>query len=133
MIIITISKENIKQLRYERYNHPHPRVQQKMEALLLKAHGLSHDKIGEILEITQNTLRSYFETYKEGGIEALKSFYPRTKTGELDSHTTTLVEEFKKNPPLTLKEAADRIEQLTGVKRSTTAVSKYLKKTVLNG
>jgi len=51
MIRINFKEEEIEKLRYERFNHPHPRVQLKMEALLLKSQGLEHKKICKILEI----------------------------------------------------------------------------------
>ena len=37
MILIDFNDEEIEVLKYERYYHPHPRVQRKMEALLLKS------------------------------------------------------------------------------------------------
>jgi hypothetical protein len=40
MVRIRFSDEVVSQLRFERFNHPHPRVQQKMEALLLKSEDL---------------------------------------------------------------------------------------------
>jgi hypothetical protein len=36
VITIHFTETEIKQLREERYHHPHPRVQRKMEVLLLK-------------------------------------------------------------------------------------------------
>ena len=42
MIRITFSEDEIERLRRERFGHPHPRVQRKMEALLLKSEGLPH-------------------------------------------------------------------------------------------
>jgi len=33
MMQLSFSAEGIEQLHYERFHHPHPRVQQKMEAL----------------------------------------------------------------------------------------------------
>ena len=54
MIHIDFTKETIDQLRQERYNHPHQRVQRKMDALLLKSQGLSHGDIGKILGICQD-------------------------------------------------------------------------------
>ena len=39
MIRIEFTEEAIEKLRYERFHHPHPRVQRKMEALLLKSDG----------------------------------------------------------------------------------------------
>lgn len=42
VIRIEFSDDEIEQLRRERFSHPHPRVQRKVEALLLKSEGLPH-------------------------------------------------------------------------------------------
>jgi len=42
MIQINFSPEEIESLKYERYHHPHPHVQKKMEALYLKSQGIIH-------------------------------------------------------------------------------------------
>ena len=55
MIRIEFTEEAIDKLRYERFHHPHPRVQRKMEALLLKSDGLPHHQITRILGVTENT------------------------------------------------------------------------------
>jgi hypothetical protein len=34
------SEEELKAIEHERYHHPHPHVQRKMEVLWLKSHGL---------------------------------------------------------------------------------------------
>jgi hypothetical protein len=49
MLRLTFSEEDIKELDYQRYHHPHPRVQRKMEALLLKAKGLPHHQIARLV------------------------------------------------------------------------------------
>jgi transposase len=128
MIRINFAKEEIEKLRYERFNHPHPRVQIKMEALLLKSQGLKHKQIGKILGICQDTLRGYFEQYMTGGVEALKelNFYkPKT---EMEDYRDTIEDEFRRNPPATVKEASARIKELTGIERSEVQVGKFLKK-----
>jgi hypothetical protein len=40
MIRITFTEEQLKQLHRWRFHHPHPRVQLKMDALLMKSEGL---------------------------------------------------------------------------------------------
>jgi DNA-binding CsgD family transcriptional regulator len=67
MIRITFTEEQAAQLRYERFHHPHPRVQAKMEALLLKSEGLPHKEICRIVGITANTLRAYLRELLAGG------------------------------------------------------------------
>jgi DNA-binding NarL/FixJ family response regulator len=59
MIRIEFMEEAIAKLRYERFHHPHPRVERKMETLLLKSDGLPHKQITRIVGISENTLRDY--------------------------------------------------------------------------
>ena len=128
MIRIDFTEESIAQLRQERYYHPHPRVQRKMEALLLKSQGLSHGDIGKIVGVCQDTLREYFYQYKSGGIEALKVIKFYQPKSELAKHRGTIEDEFRANPPATVKEATARIRELTGIERSEYRVGKFLKK-----
>jgi hypothetical protein len=53
---IEFTETEIKQLDYERYHHPHPRVQRKMEALWLKSQGVPHKDICKYASISANTL-----------------------------------------------------------------------------
>ena len=84
MIRIAFNDTDIRALRYERYHHPHPRVQQKAEALLMKSHGLKHKDIYKVIGISSNTLREYLREYQEGGIErmVLRGFLWRLSSHE---------------------------------------------------
>jgi len=120
--------EQIVELRYQRYNHLVPLVQRRMETLLLKAHNLSHGQIEEIVGVTGNTIREYFELYQQGGIEKLKEINYYKPEGELVKHIVSLETYFRDNPPASIKEAQSEIETITGVKRSETQVAEFLKK-----
>ena len=126
MIKIQFTEEAIAELRYQRFNHPHPRVQRKMEALLLKSDGLPHRQITRILGISENTLRQYLREYEEGGIEALKTLHFRKPQSELAEHRQSLEAYFAEHPPATVNEAAARIEEITGIRRGPTQVRKFL-------
>ncbi len=128
MIRINIGKEQKDQLHYERYNHPHPHVQKKMEVLYLKStDNLSHELICEIARITPNTLRTYLKSYIEGGIDKLKEINFYQPESELKTHTTTIEEYLRNNPPSTIAEASCMIEELTGIKRGLTQTSIFIK------
>ena len=70
MLKLNFTKEQIEQLRDERFHHPHPRVQRKMEALLLKSKGLPNAAIAELVGIAHNTLLPCFHQFQEGGVAA---------------------------------------------------------------
>jgi len=127
MIRIPFTPEEIKALDYERYHHPHRRVQKKMEALWLKSQGLSHGEIARLTSISPNTLRAYLRQYLEGGIEALKIVNFRQQQSELMNHHQTLFDYFLQHPAATIKEAQANIKELTGIKRSENRIRLFLK------
>jgi transposase len=128
MLRLSFSEEDIKELDYQRYHHPHPRVQRKMEALLLKAKGLPHHQIASCVGVCENTVRSYFQQYQTGGIEALKRLEFRRPISELSAHHDSIEASFREHPVTTIPQAVKRIEELTGIKRSPTQVGIFLKK-----
>jgi transposase len=69
MIQLECTPEAIEALHHERYHHPHPRVQRKMEAVWLKSQGLSHKDIARLTKVSVNTVTSYLRAYHQGGIE----------------------------------------------------------------
>jgi len=127
-IQLEFTPEILKELYYHRYRHLAPLVQRRMDALWLKAHGLPHAQIAELVGITENTLREYFELYQQGGIEKLKELNYYRPESELKEHVTSLETYFRDHPPASIKEAQKKIELITGVQRSETQVREFLKK-----
>jgi transposase len=125
---LEFTPEVLEELNYERYRHPLPMVQRRMEALWLKSHGLPHSQIAQLVNISENTLRDYFQLYLEGGVERLKEVAILGSESALQEHHASLEAYFRAHPPATIKEAQSKIEALTGIKRSETQVREYLKK-----
>jgi transposase len=127
MIHIDYTSEQIDALHHERFHHPHPRVQLKLEAVYLKSQGLSHQEICRLARISENTLRSYLRQFQEGGIERLKRTDWEGTESELDEHRETLEDHFRNNPPRSTAHAAAEIERITGIRRGPTQVRRFLK------
>ena len=127
MIQVEFAEGKIEQLRQERFSHPNPRVQKKMEALLLKSEGLPHGRIANLLGICENTLREYFREFLDGGIERLTEIRWTGSASELSPFGQIIKDDFEANPPATLQEAGQRIEGLTGVRRGRSQVHEFLK------
>ncbi len=126
------SADILKELNYQRYNHLSTLVQRRMDAIRLKAHGFLHKDIAEVIGISENTLRDYFELYEQGGIEKLKEINYYKPEGELVKHIVSLEAYFRENPPASIKEAQKEVEEITGVKRSETQVREFLKKNLIS-
>ena len=126
---IEFSPDDINQLRNESNRHSHPIVRRRMRALLLKSKGLAHSQIGHILGISQPTLRTYFDLYLQGGVEALKQLNYQGQANLLLERKAEIIEVLEAEPPATLKQAQARIKAATGLHRSLPQVRDFLKKT----
>ena len=122
------SPEIIEEINYQRYNHLAPIVQRRMDAIRLKAYGMLHKEIAEIIGIAENTLRDYFELYEQGGIEKLKELNYYHPESELKEHIVSLETYFREHPPATIKQAQHEVKVITGVERSETQIREFLKK-----
>ena len=116
-------------LNDERYHPPLLLVQRRMEALWLRSPGLPHSQIVQLVGITENTLRDYFQLYQDGGVKRLKVGDMQGPESALQGHYASLQAYFRAHPPATIKEAQGKIEVLTGIKHSDTQVREFLKKT----
>ncbi len=125
---LEFTPEILKELYYHRYHHLAPLVQRRMDTLWLKAHGLPHAQIAELVGVTENTLREYFELYQLGGLEKLKELNYYRPESQLNTHSVSLETYFRENPPASIKEAQSEVEAITGVQRSETPVREFLKK-----
>lgn len=114
-------------LDYERYHHPHPRVQRKMEVVWLKSLGKEEREISQIANVSLTTVYRYLASYRAGGIEKLKEVTFYRPQSDFVEHKAQIEAYFLKDPPATMKEAAHRLEELTGIKRSEPQVSQFLK------
>jgi transposase len=127
MRIITFTAEDRKALAHDRYHHPDPRVQRKMEVLWLKSHGLNHDAIAAYADVSRRTVQRYLDQYHEGGLPRLRRCRWHQPRSALAEHQDALEEYFLKHPVRSAKQARALIEQQTGVRRSLSQVRYFLK------
>ena len=130
MLRINFTQEDADKLHYERYHHPHPLVQKKMEVLDLKSQEIKHKDICHLCKISKTTLTKYIKQYQLGGVAELTKLDYKGQPSHLNQYTDILTE-FRKNPPSSIAEASDAIEKITGIKRSPTQVREFMKRTGL--
>lgn len=128
MIKLEFTEAEQQILNCERYHHPHPRVQRKLEALWLKSQGVAHGGISRLTGISSTTLTSYLRAYQRGGLEAVKTIRWYRPKSELSVPQATLEGYFREHPPASVKQAMATIETLTGVRRSPNRVRLFLRR-----
>src|SRR3954469_3558484 len=69
---IRFPPEDRRSLAHDRFHHPDPRVQREMEVLWLKSHGLGHDDIAALADVSRRTVQRHLNEYREGGLDRLR-------------------------------------------------------------
>lgn len=128
MRTFTFDPEVLTAIRHERYQHPHPRVQQKMEVLWLKSQGLPHAEIARLADVSRRTVQRYLDEFAVGGLDRLRHLPWQGTTSALAEHQASLEDHFLAEPPHSAAQAQAAIAELTGIHRSLTQVRAFLKK-----
>jgi transposase len=123
---LELSEAERRELHYERFHHPHPRVQLKMEVAWLKSQGLTHEETARLAGVDVRTVQVYLNEYEGGGIARLKEVRFYRPQSELTAHQETIETHLREHPPASINEAVAVIEKLTGIKRSPTQVRQFL-------
>jgi transposase len=114
-------------IAHDRYHHPDPRVQQRMEILWLKSHNEPHWRIAELARVSRSTVQRALRIYAAQGLDGVRSFGWKGQPSALTPHAAAIEEAFREHPPHTAHEAARRIEELTGVRRKVSRVRAFLR------
>ena len=123
------SQDVVEEIRHDRFHHPHPRVQRKVEVLWLKYQGFTHSDIATLADVSPRSVQRYLDEFERGGLELVRRICWMGKRSELDEHQGSLEDYFLSNPPRSTQEAQQAIQRLTGIRRGLTQVRSFLKKT----
>lgn len=116
---------------HDRFHHPCPQIQKRMEVLRLAAHGLKRPDIARLSGLSRASVQRRLDEYRDGGLDAVTRWNYKGSSSPLGKHATDLKAHFEKHPPATVAEARRVIEEKTGVRRGLTQVRLFLKKTGL--
>ena len=125
---LSFSQEDLRVLAEERYEHPDPRVQKRLEVLWLISQKVTHLRAAKLAGVSRATAERYVACYRQGGVAALRHFDWCKPVSALEQHRDSLAESFRQNPPHTVAEACVRIKEETGLERRPTQVRAFLKR-----
>jgi len=125
---VRLSEEEQRIVEVERREHPHEPTRRKLEILWLLHHGLTQEKAAQIVGVGLATVKRCVKAYRDGGLDGLRRWGKKGRIGSLEAHRELLAESFREQPARSVAEAADRIAQLTGIRRGPTQTRLFLKK-----
>jgi transposase len=126
MIQLEFTQAQTDALEAERYTHPDPKVQRKLETLYLKSLDLPHHQIRRICRLSEPALVRYLHAYAQEGIAGLKRSQYRGQPSVLGQQAQSLEAYLRQHPPANSAQARQVIQKQTGVQRSLTQVRAFL-------
>jgi transposase len=124
---VQLTEEQQRVVNEERSSHPNPRVREKMLVLWLLHKGFTRQQAAEVVGLGRATVQRHVAAFREGGLDGLRQWNVNRPVSEMAAYRELIRESFEKQPVRTVAEAADRIFQLTGLRRGPSQVRKFLK------
>jgi transposase len=124
---IKLDEEEQRIAHEDRASHPSLLVRNKMLTIWLLHCGVTRQKAAEIVGLSRATVQRYVDAYAKGGLDWLRHSNVPKPVSELAAFRDIIRASFEKAPVCTIAEACDRIEKLTGIRRSPTQVRTFLK------
>ena len=124
----TVTAGDVAEIAHDRYHHPVPLVQKRMEVVWLYHHGQTQAGCAALAGVSHRSAQRYLDAYRDHGLTGLRRIEWHGPAGELAAHAVTLEDYFLQNPPHTVAEARAAIERLTGLRRGLTQVRRFVKK-----
>ena len=126
MPLLDLTPAELERIDRDRFYHPCPQIQKRMEVLRLAAHGLAQAEIAKLSGLSRATVQRRLADYRRGQLDAVTAWNYRGRPSVLRAHAAPLEDDVRTHPPATVAEARAVIEAKTGVRRSLTQVRLFL-------
>ena len=90
----SFSEAVVEAIARERYRHPDPRVQERMEILWLKSQNEPHGRIAKLASVSRSTVQRTLRIYATKGLDGIRSFGWKGQPSALTPHRETIEEDF---------------------------------------
>jgi transposase len=124
---VQLTEEQQRVVNEERLSHPNPRIREKMLVLWLLHNGFKRQQAAQVAGVGRATVQRYVAAFRDGGLDGLRQWNVNRPVSEMAAYRELIRESFEKHPVCTVAEAAERIFQLTGLRRGPSQVRKFLK------
>ena len=128
MIDLELTAEHLDELHKEASENPCVRARKKCWVVYLRGKGYACREIADVVRVDADTVTEYLRKYRDGGLPGLLTEDYRPPGGRLDGHTEQIKALFGKQPPHTINQAIEMIEQATGVRLKPSACRAFLSK-----
>lgn len=104
------------------------RVKTRVMAVNMYANGILISIIAKTLRVSDKSIKKYIQRYEERGLLELIQENPYRPKSDLDNYAEAIIKNLENDPCSTINECCERIKGITGIERSPTQVTNFIKK-----
>jgi transposase len=127
MVQARLSAEQLRGLDEARFCQKTDAINRRVNAVYFRGLGLTQREAARLANVSLNTLRKFVAAFASGGLAAVVADAREGPPSALDPHVQTIKADFAARPPVSVAQAAERIAQLTGVRRQATRVRTFMR------
>lgn len=120
------SVDQLKMLDEARFSQKTDAINRRINAVYFRGLGLTQQEAARLANVSVNTLRKFVGAFESGGLGAVVADAREGPPSALDPHVQAIKADFMAHPPVSVTQAASRIEQLTGVRLQQTRVRTFM-------
>lgn len=117
----------MKFIKKYRTKHSNKKIRDRLHVLWLTQQFEDAKYISFLSDVSPRQVFNIIKIYKETGMDGILTIQHNKQESKLMGFSDLIKEEFEFRPPSSMKEARDRILKLTGIKRSISQISVFLK------
>ncbi len=102
-------------------------INRRVNAVYFRGLGMTLLEAARLANVSVNTVRKFAAAFESEGLAAVIADAREGPPSALDPHAEVIKADFSAHPPGSLAQAADRIAELTGVRRQATQVRIFMR------
>lgn len=121
-----LSDTELEQARYEKDHYPIPVIRKRYNVIYLLSKGYNRQTVCDLACVHRNSIKTYINMVNTGGLSSLQCLNYKGAKSRLEGHKVSIADAFRLTPPRNSAQAAQRIEQITGIRLSTCRVRAFM-------
>jgi len=111
----------------ERHSHPTRSIRERMNVVWMLHNGTHREEAAKLANVSRSTVQRVVRTFLQNRLDEVRKWDANGPVSEMEPFRDIIRKSLEERPARTVAEAAERIEELTGLRRQPTQVRKFLK------
>lgn len=122
-----LTQDEISVVLEERYSHPNRSIRERMNIAWMLHKGAQREEAAKLTNVSRSTVQRVVKAFRADRLDGIRTWDTYGPVSEMEPFRDIIRKSLEERPARTVAEAAERIQELTGLERKPTQVRKFLK------